>query len=474
VALLRTTLLTLLAGAGAEEVDYPIGTLRAPPMTEAGDPFRLVDLRYSFTDDGRTLSSFETRIRLGGSAFLGGEVIGDRRGLFLDTQRLGVGVTEENGAYEVEASYRAPWFLLGARGLRADGSWQGATDGSLRLSNDWEVLFSLREDFDESRFVPGTIEEFATSGALPEPAPPERELSSQSVGLFYQRASWLELLGEARWSRRRTEASFDQDVDRYRLAGLLVRAPLSLDATFLSERVSRPAARRDHLAEVGAEIEIGGHFLARAWTRQRWEPGVLRFEERYRAELTFLGRRHRFARSSEAAPRIEALQKRVNALGYNERRVYDVDGLRRMRERLGISSRRSELAEDLDELYRAQVRDRNLPQLGVSVELADDAVRGVESRLVRVFGGVPWRLRWPFSRSEESVEFLSLELGIREDDYRAGVRAVSYRFLVTAFLNREMALRLGFERPGVTPEEIAREASSPDRFIVSYEYAFGR
>jgi hypothetical protein len=92
----------LLLALLAEEPEYPLGKLRRPPVAEAASPFRLVDLRYSFTDDGRTISSFETRVRVGGSMFVGGEVTGDRRGLFLDTQRIELGVSEENGSYEIE------------------------------------------------------------------------------------------------------------------------------------------------------------------------------------------------------------------------------------------------------------------------------------------------------------------------------------------------------------------------------------
>jgi hypothetical protein len=474
VALLRTTLLTILAGGGVEDPDYPLGKLRVPPMTERAHPFRLVDLRYGFTEDGQTLSSFETRLRVGASAFIGGEVTGERRGFFLDTQRMELGVTEEHGSFGLEGSYRAPWFLLGARGVRESGDWLVETAGSFRLSDDFELLFSLAEDFDDSRFTPGTIEEFASSGELPEPPPTGRDHASRSVGFLYQRKSYLELIGDVLWSKRRTEASFDLDVARYRFEALVHRAPITLGGSIVSQTFSEPLARTEHAANFGADVELGGHFLARAETSQHFEPGVLRFEDRYRVELTYFGRRHRFSRSAEAAARVEALQKKVNALGYNERRVYDVDGLRRVRERLGISASRSELTAELDELYHAQVEDRNVPQLGFSAELADDAVRGVESRLYRVFVGVPWLVTWPFSGSEQSVEFLSVELGVREDDYPAGVHAVSYSLFVTAFLNREMAVRVGFERPGATPEEIAREASATDRFTVSYEYAFGR
>ncbi|MGH9391643.1 MAG: hypothetical protein ACRD1Z_18745, partial [Vicinamibacteria bacterium] len=87
MALLKASLVALLAGAGSEGPEYPLGSLRTPPIADGAAPFRLVDLRYAFTDDGEILSSFETRVRVGGSLFVGGEVTGARRGLFVDTQR---------------------------------------------------------------------------------------------------------------------------------------------------------------------------------------------------------------------------------------------------------------------------------------------------------------------------------------------------------------------------------------------------
>ncbi|MGH9332480.1 MAG: hypothetical protein ACRD21_01880, partial [Vicinamibacteria bacterium] len=66
---------SLLFAFLADEPDYPLGRLRLPQMAEDASPFRLVDLRYSFTDAGGTVSSFETRVRVGGSMFVGGEAV---------------------------------------------------------------------------------------------------------------------------------------------------------------------------------------------------------------------------------------------------------------------------------------------------------------------------------------------------------------------------------------------------------------
>lgn len=474
MAFLRATFFALLSGAATESPQYPLGALRLPPIAEAATPFRLVDLRYAFTEADGTVSAFETRIRAGGSLFVGGEVIGDRRGLFLDTQRIELGVSEENGDYELEGSVRAPWFVLGTRALQKDGDWAVSGEGSFRFSSDLELLVSHSRDLDATHFTPSPLEEFARNGILPPLGPPSRELRGTSVGVLYQRGNHLEALADARVSRIRSEAGFDVDRERYRLATLWNPNRIEVDGAVSFESTSGRLAARQMTAAIEIDAEITSHLLAHASTRQRWELGVLRFEEDYRFGVTFFGRRHRFDRRNEAAPRILELQRRANALGYNERRVYDLGGLRRFRERLGLSPVRLELKEALDELYRAQVRDRNVPQLGFELEIGEDYILTLKRRGVRAFVGIPWPLRLPFLRSEEVVEFLQAELVIRHDDYPGGVRAVSREMSLTAFLNREMNLQVRWQDPGIGPEQVILERGLPSRLTVAFEYAMGR
>jgi hypothetical protein len=474
LAFLKASLFALLSGAGSEEPEYPLGRLRLPPIAEEASPFRIADLRYAFTDGGGTISSFETRVRAGGSLFVGGEVIGDRMGLFVDSQRIELGVSEENGSYELEGALRAPWFVLGTRAFHEEGEWAFATAASARFSNDLELLVSHSHDLDESVFTPSPVGDFAESGILPPIGPPSRELRGTSVGVLYQRENHIEALADVRVSRLRTEAGFDLDVERYRLATLWNPDRFLVDGGFSYESRSGRLAARELTATLGIEAEVTSHVLARASTLQRWEPGVLRFEEDYRMGATFFGRRHRFARRSEASARILELQRKANALGYNERRAYDVEGLRRFRERLGISPGRLELKEALDDLYRAQVRDRNVPQLGFEAEIGEDSILTVERRGYRAFVGIPWPLRLPFLRNEDSVEFLLAEFIVRHQDYPGGVRAVSRDLNVTAFLNRETSLFFRWQDPGIAPEEVILERSAPSRFSVGFEYAMGR
>jgi hypothetical protein len=474
VTLLPTTLLLWLAAASNDDPEYPLGRLRLPPIAEEATPFRLVDLHYSFADEGSTVSSFETRVRVGAGSFLGGEVTGERRGIFFDTQRVELRVTEERGLYEIETSVRAPRVLFGARAVEGESAWKLSSDGSLRLSNDLELVLSYARDLDRTRYQP-PIATVPSTGEPPAP-PRARELDSASAGFLYQLGNDLEVHGDARLARVRTEASFDLDRSTVRLGSLLNRNPLELETEVSYEATTGRVPAERLSVFLGVSTRFGSHFLARASTRQQWEPGVLRFEDDNRIGLTFFARRYRFARKSEAADRLIELQRRVNALGYNERRVYDIEGLRRFRERLGISRARRDLKEALDELYRAEVRDRNVPQLGFETGFGADAVEGVERRTYRAFVGVPFpvSLLLPFSRSENAVDFLSVETLLEEDRYPAGILATSKTVSVILSLNREMELRFQWEHPGITPLDLALESGRPTRFTVSYEYAFGR
>jgi hypothetical protein len=272
----------------------------------------------------------------------------------------------------------------------------------------------------------------------------------------------------------RTEAGFDLDVERYRASALWNPDRFQIDGGLSYQSRSGRLSAGDLTASLGIDAEVGSHVLARASTLQRWEPGVLRFEEEYRFGATFFGRRHRFARRSEASARVLELQRKANALGYNERRAHDLEGLRRFRERLGISRARHELKEALDELYRAQVRDRNVPQLGFEVEIGEDSILTVERRGYRAFVGIPWPLRLPFLPNEAAVDFLQAELIVRHEDYAGGVRAVSRELSVTAFLNRETSLFFRWLDPGIAVEAVILERSLPSRFTAGFEYAMGR
>lgn len=459
-----------------DDPDYPLGKIAVPPVTERAEPLRLFDLAVGLSRDGSTVSDFETRLKLGGHAFFGGEVRGERLGAFFDTQRLELGVSEEEGVLDLESSYRASFFLatVDAR-KRRDDTWNLVGTGSLRLSPDWELIFDYQHDTDDSRGGPPSLQEFIETSRLPPLGRPTRVVRSGSAGFLYQRRNHLELEGDLSVARVRTEAGFDQTRSRARGSAIWNVSNLELDGRLLFDRITGRVARTEGLTEVNASFRFASYFVATAGTLQRWQPGVERFLRDYRAGVTFFGRRFRFARSSDFADDVLKLARRANELGYNERRVYDIESLRAFRERLSLSPARAELAEAIDALYLAQVRERNVPQLGFEWSLAIDEIVGSETDAYRVVVGIPWRLAWPFSRGEERVEFLRFEWRLRDERFESvGRTSRSHVLTATAELSRQHILRFRWESPGQTPEEVAFRIRRGRRWSADYIYALGR
>ena len=115
---------------------------------------------------------------------------------------------------------------------------------------------------------------------------------------------------------------------------------VQVDSAFAYSRSTGRLAASEGSASVSLSGELGPYLVGRASTAQRWQPGIKRFENDTRLGITFFGRRHRFFRGGKVGPRVLALTRRAYELGYNERRVYSLDGLLRLRERLALSSMR--------------------------------------------------------------------------------------------------------------------------------------
>ncbi len=221
----------------------------------------------------------------------------------------------------------------------------------------------------------------------------------------------------ARWVSSITEAGFDQTRSRAGGAAIWSISNLELVGRAFFDRVQGRVERTEGRADVRAAFRFAQYFVATARTSQEWQPGVERFLRDHRVGLTFFGRRFRFARSSESAEAVLPLTRRANELGYNERRVYDIDGLRALRERLSLSPAGVELADSIDALYLAEIRERNVPQLGFEVAQTTDELTGSESNAYSVFIAGPWRLAWPFSRGEARTEFARLEWVTRDQRF---------------------------------------------------------
>ncbi len=465
----------LLSGQNVgEDSHYPLGKLGLPPVTDPATPLRLVDLEAGVTEEHSTRTAFGARLKLGARAFFGAEARDERVGAFFDTQRVELGFTEEDGRLDIEGSLRAPLFLVRVDVKRREDFWAFESDGSIRLSSDWEVLLSYANDTNDTGGGPPSLEEFIDTGRLPPLEPPTRPLRSGALGFLYQRENNFELKADARVSRVRTEAGFELTRQQFNSAAVWNRLPFELDGAIELARTGRPT-RTEGRAEIGAAVQVGARLLATARTMQEWQPDVERSVRDYRVGLTLFGRRYRFARANAAAVKTLELARRVNELGYNERRVYDVDQLRAFRDRLAISPARRELADAINELYLAQVRERNVPQLGVELTHTTRELEGSTTRGYRAFVGVPWPLRWPFARDEALVEFVRIDVLVEDETFPSvGWTRRAYEVSASVELNREHLVLFRWTNPGQTPEELAVRIQRAHRFTVEYAYALGR
>lgn len=460
-----------------DAVEYPLGEIGIPPVTEPAEPVRIVDLDGRVLDEATARGALEGRVKLGSFGFAGGEVSRDRFGAFFDTQRTELGVTKGRAdELDIEGSFRAPFALVRVDASRRADFWTFAGDGSIRLSPDWEVLASYAHDTNEGGGGAPSLEEFIETSRLPAPELPTRRLRSGALGFVYQRENQLELEAKTRVSRVRAEAGFELTRKEASTRAVWNRAPFEIDGVFELARTGR-TRRFEGYSELGASLRIAEHVLVHARTMQQWQPGVDRALRDLRFGATFFARRYRFARSSEAAARMLELSRRANALGYNERRIYDTESLRAFRERLSISSRHQELADAIDGLYLAQVRERNVPTLGLELTRITNELLNATTRGYRAFLGIPWPpgLGLPISRNENLVEFIRIEAGYRETRFPSvGVTQHSYELSVSVELNREHIVSLQWTDRGQSPEDIALRIELPHRFEAAYVYALGR
>ncbi len=462
MTILTAAALGMLLAADSDP-EYPLGSLRFPSLTKPAEPVKLTEFSYAFSENGATVQRFEARIRLKAFAFLSGEVFNQRRGIAFTTQRIDLGLTEARGRYVIEGGYRAAKWLVRARAERrptpassSDPGWILVTRGALRFNPDFELLLEFLEDTGSEPFLE------------------TRPLRRGALGFLYQRGTGVDISANVSASRVRTEAGIETDRRGVNLGAIVYHDHMQVDSAFAYSRSTGRLAASEGFASVALSGELGPYFLGRASTAQRWQPGIKRFENDTRLGITFFGRRHRFFRGGKVGPQVLALTRRAFELGYNERRVYSIDGLLRLRERLALSAMREELANDLDDLYRAEVADRNVPQARFEIARRTNEIDGVRSWIYRVFVGVPWRVNWPFVRSEESVNFVGVEYTQEEFAFLPDLQSVAHEIQAVVALNREMDASFRWTLPARSPTEIVLFIPRRSRFELEFAYAFGR
>ena len=404
--------------------EYPVTAVPIPCAHVACGSVTLVDFSVGAARDGDTDQEVEARVRIADRAFVGGRVGRRRQSLRLTTHRVGLGFDHHDGASRFDGSYRAPRLLLEARTEYRDDArgqaWRSELHGAIRFGQDFEILVG------------------GLQASVPKPTSflADSPLRRVSGGFIWQRSLALEISTQA--SSTRIDSGGRQ-FDRERVGTAAVYywsrgVRLQGELAYHRDRGFIPSTSRT--AGLGVDAQIGPHLVAHAGVISRSEIDLGSVEEDYRAGITLFARRHTFDRAGEAAARTRDLARRAAAMGYNERRVHTLDGRRALRERLSLSAHRGELADEIEALYQAQVRDRNVPHLGVEWFRERDPVVGSVRTTLDVFAGLPWRPRGPFRNDDDDVDFLSLGYSYIEKDF---VQSTSYerQYRAEVALNRE-------------------------------------
>ena len=376
----------------AESIEYPLGRLSVPDFAAPGKPFKLVDLGYRVSDTFSTAQSFEARVRVLDRGFLGAEFEGERRALTLETQRFVFSAGGQEHQYDLFGSYRARRLIVSADVERdtASGSkgWLLSPSVSVRLNSDLELMGALTGDTRR---------------------PYERFLRTASLGFLWQRGAWLEASGEYVHAHEATDGRFENTRDTGFLSVVAQLGPSEVTAAARVDDTEGRFPRTETDLALGDRLSLAPRLLLEGEARVLLERSRERSHD-YRAALTWFGRRFTLPRSGPSGQRSLALARRATEMGYNERRVFDETERRHQRERLSLAPRREELRGEMTDLYRAQVRERPIPLLGVEVLDSSDIVDGSKSRTARVLIGMPWPPAWPWRARESSVPFLRLDL----------------------------------------------------------------
>ena len=383
------------------------------------------------SDDGDAVHAFAARVRYRSLGYLGVEFDGDRQGVSLQTHRLALAASTENGSWTLGAEWRGSRFVVSADARsRADGGgWALGPTVHFRLTPDLELYAWATGDTEK---------------------PEGRLLTAAGTGAFLQRGSWLEAQAEYSRSYEVTGAGSENRVDtgRLRLLAQVGRAEVGAEASLEDTQGRFP--RRE--GDVGGRLRLplASRLLLEGGARGRFddEAGTLRHE--YGGALTWFGRRFTLPRAGDVARRSVELARRATERGEYELRAFDDDALRAQRERLSLSPHAAELRGDMEAVYRAEVEERSVPLLGAEVLYRDDSLTGESALAARVLVGVPWPPAWPWRGSEASVPFLRLDLEHERTTTATSFRSTTDRASLTVSLNREMDLVVR-PSPGAEP-----------------------
>jgi hypothetical protein len=450
----------------AEALRYPLGQLAVPDFVAPGDPFTLTDLRYGLdSQDSATTHDFAARVRYRNWGYFGAEARGERRGLSLMTHRLALSAADEKGRWDLAGAFRTARLLFAA-----NAGWRGSGDHSWVLEPS--LSFRVTSDFELEAWTVADTQR-----------PGDRLVT--------------ELGGDVSWQYDSRLAAFAEFVRNYELiavgvegrrdenrrdTGLLVAVaqlgPAELTSQVSLEDVSGRFPRRNTDASLLARVALGPRLLLEGNGRDRFDNGAGELVREWGGALTWFGRRVTLPRAGRSAERAVALARSATRLGEYELFAFDPEALREQRQRLALSPQREELREQMTELYRAEVEERQLPLLGVGYRDSFDTLSAEKVRAARVFVGMPWPPALPWRAGERSVRFLELAYehqwhttaGASSTPQHSGSDLVT----LTAALNRELDFVVGWSHAAPTALDIIHGVTEHEGFTASFVYARGR
>jgi hypothetical protein len=456
--------LALLLQVGGEPPEStPVPVIRYPlPMSEPellapGEPFRLVDLRYGFSDTFTTTHGFAARVRVRDLLYMGAELEGERRAVAVTTQRLVLAAEATEAAYDLFGSYRSRRFIVSTRAHRrspGDGrGWRLTPGVALRLSSDFELLGEATTDSSQP------------DGPL---------LRATSAGFFWQRGRGLEAEGRYEHARDETLARSENVRDTAGLGLVAQAGPVELSGRGLLENVDGRFPRREAGGALGVRVPLAKHLLMEGAAETRFGRGVGERLHVYGGALTWFAKRFYLPRMGPAAERTVTLVRRARERGFNERRAFDDAARRQQRERLSLSPGRADMQDDMLLLYLAQVEERAVPTLCFGFEATKDALSGFRTETASAKVGVPWPRAWPWARDEDAVPFLRLDLERERRRSGSAYEAIRYGASLVVSLNRDMDLVVGWSRTDPTPLDLIRGIGRRRTVEVNYTYARAR
>lgn len=446
------------AAAGWQQPDYAVPLLDLTCMGQPCGSIQITDLFVSSVDDdGAGTQQGGFRLRLRDLAYLGLAWGDERKAATLRTSRSDL-VYEDTDGRRVALDARAARLRLEVeareRAVTAGGGWQLRATTSLRLGPDLEVQLGGERDLQ----------------SVPQRFQPPRARTLGRIGVLWQRGTNFELRAGLRAARFR-----DGLGDAFNLWGVDAAATLLLDPVELQAQIDYSKAsgrfgRREVTSTLGAKARLGSHLLAEIRANEQVELGVSENRRGGSIGLSWFARRYRFERGSEASAAVLALTRQAWQQGYNERRVYDTDGMRELRERLSLAG----LTEPVEQLYRATVDSRNVPVVSVEVGQESRFDEALRRRTLRGSVGMPWPLNAPWGTDEESVRFLRVSFLYEQDRLRSGLEETGWGIGLDVLLNRELAAHFSWRNPVRSPLEIAFGNEGRDVVALSLDYAFWR